>query len=662
MLEARNLTRHIGARTLFQEVSLRLAPTDRVGLVGRNGAGKTTLLRVLAGLEVADTGHVVRARATRVALLRQEIDPASERTLEAEVDTALAPLHALEREIEALEAEIAEAGRQGISPPEALATRWSSARDTFERSDGYAADARRRATLAGLGFAPAQWSRPLRELSGGWLMRVELAKLLLARPEVLLLDEPTNHLDLPSIAWFEQTLEAYPGAVLVVSHDRTFLDRHVRRIAELDGGRLTVYRGNYSAYLQQREERRSSEAARQRRLERKISHAEGFVRRFGAKASKAGQARSRKRQLERLRAERTSPVGEERQLQLRFGPVIRSGDPVLRLEKVHFSWGRKRLFAGLDLEIRRGDRIALVGANGIGKSTLLRLLAGTLEPDRGTRELGHNVRLGYFAQHQLDALDPRRSVLEELAAAATGETLTRLRTLLGTFLFSGEDVDKRVSVLSGGEKARLALARLLVLGANFLVLDEPTNHLDISAREVLADALAAYGGTMALISHDRSFIARLSNRVLGLRPPRDGEDGGARLDPWSEASEGCPETPLGDAGSGAARSETESDDTAGARRSPPQRYDQRKRAQRAAARQLRTLRERSAELEGRIVECEARLEALALALSDPALMRDGERLRRLELERRERAAELPDLYARWEETVLELEAAEASSD
>lgn len=659
MLEARNLTRQLGARTLFQDVNLRLVPGDRVGLVGRNGVGKTTLLRILAGLEVADSGHVVSSRETRVALLRQEIDPTSERSLEDEVDLALAPLHALERKIEGLEAEIAEAGRRGLSPPEALTARWNAARDAFEHAGGYAADSRRRSMLAGLGFAKSQWTRPLRELSGGWLMRVELAKLLLARPEVLLLDEPTNHLDLPSIAWFEQTLEEYPGAVLVVSHDRTFLDRHARRIAELDDGRLTVYRGHYTAYLRQRQERQSAEEARQKRLEREISHAEDFVRRFGAKASKAGQARSRKLKLERLRSERVSLAREAPRIQLRFRPVIRSGDPVLRLEKIHFAWGRKRLFAGLELEIRRGERIALVGANGVGKSTLLRLLAGTLEPDRGTRELGHNVRLGYFAQHQLDVLDPGNRVLEELAAAATGETQTRLRSLLGAFLFSGEDVEKRVSVLSGGEKARLALARLLVTGANFLVLDEPTNHLDISGREGLAEALAAYGGTMVLISHDRTFIGRLCNRALELEPPPEtgaGETdgGGARLRPWSGGLEG--------ERAGRGTSAVGGGPPAPAGSSAPRSYDARKRAQRAAARRLRTLRERSSRLEGRIVECEARLEALAHALADPALMRDGERLRRLELERREQAAGLPDIYAHWERAALELEEAESSGE
>jgi ATP-binding cassette subfamily F protein 3 len=652
MLRARGLCRFIGARTLFRDVDLQLPPDDRVGLVGRNGEGKTTLLRILAGLEASDGGAIDLRRGTRIALLRQEIDPHADRTLIDEVRTAHEPLRRMEAEIERLERAIAAEGSRGRAVPEELAARYDAARLAFERAGGYEAEAELRATLSGLGFPRERWERPLAELSGGWLMRVELAKLLLARPEILLLDEPTNHLDLPSIAWFEETLARYPGAVLVVSHDRAFLDRHALRIAELEGGRLTLYRGNFSEFERQKRERRRLEEARRGNLDARIAHAQRFVDRFGAKARKASQANSRKKLIEKLRAERIESPSDARTLRLRFPPAPRSGDLVLRLEDVALAYGSKRVYDGLAGEIHRGDRIALSGPNGSGKSTLLRLAAGVLTPDRGERELGHNVRLGFFAQHQLEVLDSQSTVLAELERAAPDETIPHLRTLLGAFLFSGDDVDKRVSVLSGGEKARLALARLLVQRANFLVLDEPTNHLDMAAREMLAEALRAYEGTLLFISHDRAFINSLSNRIWDVVPG----DGASELraypgnyDDYLAATRPLEvEAPPDLGGAKAASGMAES------RKS----YAVSRAERRAAERRVRSLEARCAELELEIVDAETEVEQLGLASADPAIARDGDRMRDLELRRREVAARVPDLYAEWERSAAELEVAQ----
>jgi ATP-binding cassette subfamily F protein 3 len=656
MLRARGITRAFGARTLLDHVDLELRAEDRVGLVGRNGEGKTTLLRILAGLDVPDAGRVELERGAHVALLRQEIDPGAGRSLIDEVRTAHAPLRQLEHQIETLEREIEREGEREVSGK--LAERYDAARLAFERAGGYEAEAQLRSTLAGLGFARERWERPLAELSGGWLMRVELAKLLLARPEVLLLDEPTNHLDLPSIAWFEETLADYPGAVLVVSHDRAFLDRHVRRIAELRDARLNLYTGNYSEYERLHAERLRLEQARRRNIDQKIAHAERFVERFGAKATKAAQARSRKKQIERLRAERPDEVRDSRGMRLRFPPAARSGDLVLRLENVALAYGEHRVYDGLGLEITRGDRIALVGPNGAGKSTLLRLVAGSLTPDRGDREVGHNVRLAFYAQHQLEALQPERSVLEELERAAPGLGIPRARTLLGAFLFTADDVDKKVSVLSGGEKARLALARLLVQGANLIVLDEPTNHLDMQAREVLAEALAGFDGTLVLISHDRSFINALCNKVWDVVPGETCSQ--VRLYPGNYDDYRAVTRPLevGPA-TGAPPPAAKPASTPVAARAPESREDRarRKADRRAGERRMRSLQARCADLEEQIVETEKEVERLGLQSADPVVARDGDRMRSLELERRALESRLPELYAEWERKSAELEVA-----
>ena len=649
MLRIDGLSKSYGTRKLLSGVDLHLRPDDRIGLVGRNGSGKTTLLRLLAGREDPEDGRIHLRKQARLGYLQQEVETGSERAVIDEVRTAQEPILALERELRAIEDEIARLGAGGFAVPGELASRYDGVRHEFERAGGFKTEALLRGTLVGLGLGPDVWEQPLRSLSGGWLMRVELAKLLLARPEVLLLDEPTNHLDLPSIRWFEGVLASYPGAVLVVSHDRTFLDRHATCIAEIEAGRLLCYRGNYSAYLLQKAARLEGSGARRRNLDRQIAHKEKFVERFGAKASKATQAGSRKKALEKLRAERDGLETAVRQksMRVRLETPVRSGEVVLRLEQVQKSYVDKLVYEGLDLEIRRGERIALVGPNGAGKSTLLRIAAGVLSLDAGTREAGHNVGCAFYAQHQLDALQRNRTVLEELEADAQTRDVPRLRHLLGAFLFSGDDVQKRVSVLSGGEAARLALAKLLLQRANFLVLDEPTNHLDIEARDVLTDALANYSGTLLFVSHDRLFINALANKVIEITR---GEHA-ARVRHF-----------VGDYDDYVRRLEAE--DASSAEASEPDPVPEPRaerggeRASREVKRQLRKLHTRVHELEAAIEATEEQIEALDWKTADPGIARDGAQMRELRAARRGHEQALNELYLDWERISMEIEEAE----
>jgi len=633
VLRLEDASKSFGGRALFEGASLHVRAEDRVGLVGRNGAGKTTLLRMLAGMDPPDSGTLVLRRGARVGYLRQEVSAVSDRTVIAEAETALEPLRVLERRMRAIEEEIA---RDHEHVPDELASRYDDIRHEFERAGGFSADAELRATLVGLGLGADKWEQPLAKLSGGWLMRVELAKLLIARPEVLLLDEPTNHLDLPSIRWFEGMLTDYPGAVVVVSHDRVFLDRHCNRIAELTASRLTSYKGNYSAFVEQKSLRLEEAEARRRNLEREIAEKQRFVTRFKAKASKASQAQSRVKQIDKLRAERELLPTEshERTMRVRFKTTLRSGETVLRLERAAKAYGDKVVYRALDFELRRAERVALVGPNGAGKSTLLRLAAGAFPPDAGTRELGHNVRAGFYAQHQVDALDPRRSVLRELEEGAAIDEVPRLRGILGAFLFSGDDVDKRVSVLSGGEKARLALAKLLLAKANFLVLDEPTNHLDMEARDVLTEALSGYEGTLLFVSHDRRFINTLATRVVEVTPGEHEARVRAFLGNYDFYESAL-------AREAAAR---EPKPVAKATTAPtPKSVTDRPREK-----AQRKLREQSAALEQKIEAAESELRRLDWLASEPSTARDGERMRELALERRKQQEAIAALYTEWE--------------
>jgi len=642
VLQLDNLTKSFGGRALFEGASLEVRRDDRVGLVGKNGAGKTTLLRILAGEDTPDSGAVRLQRGARIGYLRQEVSAVSERTVIEEAETALAHLRELEAKLRSLEQEIADSDTH-VS--DSLAARYDAAHHAFEQAGGFSADAELRSTLTGLGLGESKWHEPLRKLSGGWLMRVELAKLLIAKPELLLLDEPTNHLDLPSIAWFEGVLASYPGAVIVVSHDRVFLDRQTNRIVELESSRLTMYKGNYSAYLTQKALRLADVEARRANLENAKAHKEKFVARFRY-GTKASQAQSRLKAIDKLQAEldELPEAASARKMRARFASGVRPGEIVLRMEHVAKSYGDNTVYRTLDFELKRGERVALAGPNGAGKSTLLRLAAGALTPDAGVRELGHNAHCAFYAQHQVDALEPTRTALGELEQAAKIDDIPRLRSILGAFLFSGDDVEKKVSVLSGGEKARLALAKLLLARANFLVLDEPTNHLDMDAQDVLTEALADYGGTLLFVSHDRRFIEALATRVVEITPG-DGEArvrsflGGYEAYAAALAREAEPPAKSKPAQKPSGVTPARRDDT----------------AQRSRDKGKKKLRERSQALELEIESLEAAITRLDWLAAEPDTARDGERMREIAAERRVQKEKLDALYPEWERLTSELD-------
>ena len=637
-LRLAGISRAFGGRTLFEGVDLELRAGDRIALVGANGVGKTTLLRIAAGLEPPDSGERGCSRGERVVLLRQEIDPARPGTVQAEAASAFAHLDALEAELREVEAEMA---REREHVPAALAERYDRLHAHLLREDGFSREAQVDRVLEGLGFDAAARARPLASFSGGWLMRVELAKLLLQDPDFLLLDEPTNHLDLPSLEWFDETLAAFRGGVVLVSHDRAFLRRHALRVAELAGGGSRCSRAagtstskSASAGASRRRPQRSAQ-------DRKIAETERFIERFRAKASKARQVQSRVKALEKL--ERVEgPAASARRMRLAIPEPARAGAVPLELVGVHKAYGEQVVYRGVDLQIRRGEKVALVGPNGAGKSTLLRILAGVLPFERGERRVGHQVQVAFYAQHQLDALDPRASVLGELERDAALEDHPRLRSHLGAFLFPGDDVQKKVSVLSGGEKARLALAKLLLRPSNVLVLDEPTNHLDVSACEVLESALVDYTGTLVVISHDRAFLNAVATRVIEVKGGAlreflgNYEDYLRRVSGAVEGSAKGPDLPQ-DKSSEAARAASEA-----------------KRQERRAAEKSRR---RFSALETEIAERESALEALTLRLSDPDLWRDSEQARRLSADRDALRATLDGLYPEWERLAVLLEPA-----
>ncbi len=642
LLRLEGVGRAFPMRTLFRGVDLTVNAGDRVGLVGSNGAGKSTLLRIAAGDEPPDEGRVLRPRDARIGILRQEVDPRGERSAREEVASALAALDALEEELRRLEARMAMHGEAGEEVPEELASSWDRAHAAFEFGGGFDRAARVERVLSGLGFDATSAGRPLEALSGGWRVRVELAKLLVSAPDVLLLDEPTNHLDLPSIEWFEATLAGFRGAVVLISHDRTFLRRHVTSVAELEAERVDVYPGSFDRYLEEKARRRDQLEARKVQQDREVARAEKLIDRFRAKATKARMVQSRIKALERM--ERVVlPTEARARMRLRIPEPRRSGDEVLRLHAIHKRYGERRVYTGIDFLARRGERIALVGPNGAGKSTLLRIAAGVLPVDAGTRTVGHNVETAFYAQHQLEVLDPTHSVLEELERVAQLDDMPRLRGHLGAFLFSGEDVEKRVSVLSGGEKARLALARMLLRPANFLVMDEPTNHLDIAACEVLEAALASYGGTLLFISHDRSLIDAIATRVVEVQ-------GGALTDhlggyaAWRRAVEEREAGAVGPPAAAASPGDGRQPATADARE---ERIARRAR-DKAVARELARARRRLAELEGEIQAHEERLEGLGARLAEPDVWRDGAAARELEAQHQALREGLESRYGEWE--------------
>jgi len=518
MIHLSNLTRQHGDRVLFKNASFQILPGSRSGLVGPNGAGKTTIFRLITGEEHADAGEISCGKGTVIGYFSQDVGEMAGRSALEEVMAASARTVALGKELRAMEAAMGEPMADDAMAD--LLARYGDAHEEFEHRGGYDLEARAQAVLTGLGIGPDAYVRPVETFSGGWKMRIALAKILTINPDVLLLDEPTNHLDVESIVWLEEWLASeFKGALLMTSHDRDFMNRLVTRIIEVAGGTITTYGGNYDFYLREREIRREQLLASHRRQQEMLEKEEEFIARFAARASHAAQVQSRVKKLEKI--ERIEIPAEQRLIRFEFSEPPRSGDDVFRIDSLGKVWslpgeGEKSVFGGVSGSIRRGDKIAVVGVNGAGKSTFLKVLAGQTEPTAGSVTLGANVNLGYFSQHAMDVLDPKKSVFETVQDALPTATIGVLRNLCAAFLFQGDDIDKRIDKLSGGEKSRVVLATLLARPLNLLILDEPTNHLDIQSREVLLEALRTFTGTVVLVSHDRHFLRSLVTRVFAI--------------------------------------------------------------------------------------------------------------------------------------------------
>src|SRR3989454_4019224 len=511
MIQLSNLTKAFGDRVLLDNVTWQITDRERVGLCGPNGAGKTTLLRMMAGLDEPDSGAVLKPASLTVGYLPQDGLTHAGRTVFEEAASAFSALLAMKDEMHALEARL---GDDAIPQAEhdAMLARYSDLQDHFRIGDGYSIELKTATVLQGLGFTPSDFTRGTETFSGGWQMRIALAKLLLGQPNLLLLDEPTNHLDLEARNWLEEYLNAYPHAVLLVSHDRFFLDAVVTRIADLTLRTLTDYIGNYSDYLVEHEARIEALRKAKREQDEEVARVKMFIDRFRYQATKASQVQSRIKMLDKVVPIEVPP--ERKKIRFTFPVCAKSGRTVLELTHVRKAYGDLVVFKDLTLHIDRGDRIALVGPNGAGKSTLMRMLSGEEAPDSGQRVEGHHVVMQYFAQDEATRLDPAPTVYETLASGSPNDMVPAIRNILGGFLFSGDDVYKPVRVLSGGERTRLAVARMLLRPSNTLLLDEPTNHLDLDSKEVLLDALIDYGGTLVFVSHDRYFVEGLATKII----------------------------------------------------------------------------------------------------------------------------------------------------
>ncbi len=514
MIRLDAISKQNGHQLLFIEASAALNRGEKVGLVGPNGAGKTTLFRMITGQEAPDEGQVAVDRGVTIGYFSQDAGEMAGRSAVAEVMEGAGPVSEVAAELKELETAMADPDRAGEM--ESLIERYGEVQHRFQELDGYALEGRAREVLAGLSFSQEMMDGDVGSLSGGWKMRVALARILLMRPDAMLLDEPSNHLDLESLIWLEQFLAGYEGLLLMTSHDREFMNRVVGKIVEIDGGELTTYAGDYAFYEQQRALAEQQQQAQFERQQAMLAKEIRFIERFKARASHAAQVQSRVKKLDKI--ERVEPPRRRQTVAFDFPPAPRSGDDVAILKNVQKGYGSRSIYDGLDFTVRRKERWCVMGVNGAGKSTLLKLVAGATAPDDGTVALGGSVRMGYFAQHAMDLLDGERTVFQSLEDSFPQAGQGSLRTLAGCFGFSGDDVEKKCRVLSGGEKARLVMALMLYDPPNFLVLDEPTNHLDMATKQMLIAALSAYEGTMLFVSHDRHFLAALSNRVLELTP------------------------------------------------------------------------------------------------------------------------------------------------
>jgi len=650
MIQLAGAAKSYGPKLLFEGADWLVTPEDRLGLVGANGTGKSTLLKILADLETVDAGAVTRAKGITAGYLPQEGLRLAGRAVFAECLSVFAYLRAMEEELEDLTRRMAEID-PGSPEYRQVAERFQRVEGEFRARDGYALEAEVGAVLAGLGFPKEDWRRRTEEFSGGWQMRIALAKLLLEKPNLLLLDEPTNHLDLEARNWLEAYLGAYPYAFVVVSHDRYFLDATVRKVVELWNRRVHFYSGNYSRYLEQKTQRRAQLEAAFKNQQDRIRQLEAFINRFRYTATKARQVQSRVKELERI--ERIEIPLEEKTIHFAFSQPKASGRVVVEAEKLGHRYGDRVVFENAGFVIERGERVALVGVNGAGKSTLIRLLAGLERPSEGEIRLGLYVQTDYFAQDQYRELDPEARLLDDLSGVAPRVAQTELRTLLGCFLFSEDDVFKKIGVLSGGERNRYALARLLMRPSNFLLLDEPTNHLDLRAKDVLLEALQEYTGTLVFVSHDRYFIDRLATRVFEIE--------GGRLSPylgnyedylWRKEHAGAPHLPPEPRPSGSGPPPVEL-------RAPPEPRPSGSGPSPASRRmnpiRLRQLKERCEALEEEIARLEAEIAGFEAALAD---FKSAEESRRLAELLEKRRSDLESRLAEWEVVSRELAEAE----
>ena len=512
MIRVENVSKQNSHRILFIEAAATLQKGEKVGLVGPNGAGKTTLFRMITKEEQPDEGQISVDRGVTIGYFSQDVGEMAGRSAVAEVMDGAGPVSEVAAELKELETAMIDPDR--ADEMESLIERYGEVQARYEELDGYSLEGRAREVLAGLGFSQEMMDGDVGALSGGWKMRVALGRILLMRPDAMLLDEPSNHLDLESLIWLEEFLKGYDGALLMTSHDRAFMNRIVNKIIEIDGGSLTTYSGDYEFYEQQRALNEKQQQAQFERQQAMLAKEIKFIERFKARASHAAQVQSRVKKLEKI--ERVEPPKRRQSVAFEFLPAPRSGDDVVRLKNVHKRYGSRIIYEGLDFTVSRKERWCVMGVNGAGKSTLLKLVAGAAEPDQGIVTVGGSVKMGYFAQHAMEVLEGDRTVFQFLEDSFPQAGQGSLRTLAGCFGFSGDDAEKKCRVLSGGEKARLVMAKMLYDPPNFLVLDEPTNHLDMATKEMLIEALSKYEGTMLFVSHDRHFLAALSNRVLEL--------------------------------------------------------------------------------------------------------------------------------------------------
>jgi len=650
-----NVGKYVHGRPLFEGVNLSIHRGDRVGIVGPNGAGKSTLLGVMEGIVSCDEGEVSVEKRIRMGVLHQELAVGNDMPILEEVMDVSEDLRKIRSRLSDLEARLENLSEDEEDSTDLLEEH-GRLQTEFERCDGYTLESRAFKVLAGLGFSPRDALRPWREFSGGWRMRVSLAKILLAEPDVLLLDEPTNHLDLESLLWVENYLSNFKGALLLISHDRAFLNRLVKRIIEVDRGKATAYSGNYDTYERTKTMQEEVLVASYKNQQEKIKKIQAFINQNRVKARTASRVQSRVKMLEKM--EVVEPPQRAKTLKFRFPQPSPSGRRVVEITGLVKTYGDTPVYSGLDLHIDRGERIGLVGPNGAGKSTLMKIMAGVLEHDEGAVRYGHNVSVGYFAQHQSEALNSELTVLDEASSTMSGLAEQDVRNLLGAFLFSGDDVGKKVKVLSGGEKSRLALTRILLNPPNFLLMDEPTNHLDIPSCEVLEEGLKKYEGTLVLITHDRRLMNEVCTGILEIQSGT-AEYYLGNYDDYRDKKNGWP-TDFSEQDEEPSRSLPETAVVEAPRESKKERKRREAQARLVLFRKQAPLREALEDLEKRISEKEQRKKEIEESLSDTSLYSRKEALRDILAEVPTLEAEIKSLESRWEEVQSSLEEIERS--